>query len=260
MSSILAASADIAARASSGGGDKSVWFNLQPGETATVRFLEQGDDIAWAWMHELPPRGNQRWGDEIPCLDQVTEPGPTKGQRKGEACPGCQEGADRSFSGFINLIWRNGPIYARNEDGSFKLEGEGKNRKKVLEGRGDVLAVWNKGIRVFEELAGKDATYKGLMSRDFVITRHGADTNTRWNIEPLVVDGETKAVPMSEADKKLAEGKRDFTADTTPPSYDDYVRKAKGEQGNSGVKPEDVQQKSPFAQAGDTSAFMKPGS
>jgi hypothetical protein len=245
---IQAASQDIAARASAGGGDKRLWFKLKPGESATVRFLEQGDDIAWAWMHELPPRGNQRWGDEIPCLDQ---------ERQGLPCPGCQAGADRSFSGFINLIWRNGPVYKKNAEGYFERDAQ---RNYIQAGNADVIAVWNSGIRVFEELSGKDATYLGLMSRDFTVTRHGEGTQTKYQLEPFVVDGETKATPMSDADKKLAAEKYDFTAETEPGSFEDYQARASGSGSSDSVQPEQVRQQSPFG-GGDkegVSAFMKP--
>src|SRR5262245_63850796 len=81
------AAKDIEARRSAGfTGSADLWFKLQSGETATVRFLEQGDEFTWCWVHEMPPRGKQRWGDDTPCLDQ---------ERTGNPCPACEQGLDK---------------------------------------------------------------------------------------------------------------------------------------------------------------------
>jgi hypothetical protein len=42
---------------SSRSGQSSLYFRLQDGDEAIVRFLEQDDDIAWCWMHEIPVEG-----------------------------------------------------------------------------------------------------------------------------------------------------------------------------------------------------------
>ena len=55
FTSVLDAKADVEARRAAGGGGGKLYFRVADGETQTVRFLEQGDDIAWAYVHELPP-------------------------------------------------------------------------------------------------------------------------------------------------------------------------------------------------------------
>jgi hypothetical protein len=234
------AAADINARKSGGGWDGRLMFKLDDGESGTVRFLEQGDEVMWAWMHQLPARGKQKFGDDIPCRDQ---------ERTGEPCPSCQAGGDegaRSFVGFINLIWRNAPVYKVKEDGYPERDAKGNF---VIVGTKDQVAYWSKGITVFEELDGKDQTYKGLTTRDFIITRRGTGMNTRYAIEPLVVDGETKAIPLSDNDQELMKMKNDFAPDVSPLSYEEHSKLLTGAaptQSNDG------------AQApSDTSPFMK---
>lgn len=202
--------ADINARTAAGGGqDNTVYLKLKAGESAVVRFLEQGDEIAWAWVHELEPRGKQRWGDHVPCRRQTPQ--------SDERCPGCEQGLDRSFLGWINLIWRDGPVYKRDSEGNLMKSDQGL----VREGTADVLAVWERGKTTFEELAGKDATYKGLRSRDFRITRYGSGmSDTKYVIEPADVDSGPQ--PLSDTDKALMEKKEDLLPRTLAPAYEEW--------------------------------------
>lgn len=203
------AAADIERRKSQGGtGDGRLWFKLADGESAAVRFLEQGEDVHWAWMHEMPPRGKQKWGDNLPCMNTAND---------GTHCPKCEAGVARKFVGMINIIWRDGPVFKKNADGFFEKDAA---NNMVKEGTADVLAVWEQGINVFEELDAKDATYGGLTSRDFRVTRKGKEFSTRYLLEPAIPDG--GPIPMSTADVELAKNKADLTPDVTPPdSYDD---------------------------------------
>jgi len=202
---------DIESRRSSGfAGGADLWFKLQSGESATVRFLEQGEEFTWCWMHEMPPRGKQRWGDDSPCLDQ---------DKSGQPCPGCEAGLDKKFKAFIPLIWREGPIFKKNAEGRIE---KGADNRPIVEGKADQIAIWERGIQTAQELDGKDATYKGLRSRDFTISRRGATMNdTVYIIEPAVGDdGETKATPMSKADEDLVAEKPDMSQFVTPVAYD----------------------------------------
>lgn len=247
MQGVREAIQDIERRKSQGGtGDGRLWFKLpRDGDSAVVRFLEQGEDVNWAWMHELPPRQGQNWGDTIPCRDQ---------NMTGEPCPGCQQGKPRTFEGYINLIWRDAPVFKKDAEGNFEKDGNGR---KIVVGTKDQVAVWNSGPTVFEELDGKDVTYKGLMSRDFRVTRRGIQFNTRYVIEPANPDqGPTE---MSAADKELAANKYDLTGDVTPPPFEEWGQGGGTQQQNDGVTTPN--QASPFsrpAEASDeVSAFMK---
>ena len=211
---IREAAADIAARrkGAGGGGDRAQFFKLDDGKEATVRFLEQGDDVAWSYAHQLDPVGNQRFGDWTPCLNTNND---------GTPCPGCEQRRPRKVRGYINMIWRDGPIFEREEfkrdDGStgtrMKRDLEGN---VIVSGTGPMIATWAAGITVFEELDGLDATYKGLMTRDFQIKRKGTGWDTTYSIYPL------DAEPMSEADKALMAEKPDLKPYVTPVAYEQW--------------------------------------
>lgn len=220
---VQSAVADIEERKNSGGGGRR-WFKLDPGESATVRFLEEGDDVVSAWVHQLPAPPGKQMGPTVPCRnqDEIT------GEPNGADCPGCEKGYKKKYQGVINLIWRDAPLWEKDAEGKYV---KGTDGKFTVSGKGDVVAVWRSGIIVFDELGGKDATYKGLTSRDFVITRSGTGLNTKYKIEPLTVDGETKAAKMSKADEALAAEKTDLNEILAAPDYNSW-----GKAGDSGQK------------------------
>jgi hypothetical protein len=163
---------------------KREYFKLpNHNDSATVRFLEQGEDVHYCTVHELPKEGSLPWN--IPCRNQDDD---------GSECPACEAGLKKRFKGYINLI----------------------NRET------NQVEVWAQGINVFQELEGKDATYKGLCSRDFKITRKGLKLDTKYTIEPADPDGGAK--PPSAADKKLAKNKYDLNELVTPPSVERWEK------------------------------------
>lgn len=178
-----------------GGGGNALYLKLpKHGDEATVRFLEEGDDVYSYWFHDFsnvdPGEG---WKTKVPCLDQEDD---------GTPCPGCREDLPRKFQGLINIIWRDGPVYAKKDDGSIDWDNQ--------TGTGDVVAVWRQGITVFNKvLRRKDDKYSGLTTRDFDILREGTSFNdTSYSVEPNDPDAGKKA--LSAADKKLAADKYDL--------------------------------------------------
>jgi hypothetical protein len=202
FASVKEAGRDIEARKAAASEDfpDRVYFKIDAGESATVRFLEQGDEVNWAWVHEIPVEG-KLFGIKIPCRDQDEE-----GRRIGESCPGCEQDLKRTFRGVVNLIWRGG----------------GDNGE-------DIVAMWMSGPRVFvDTLDPLESAYRGLSSRDFVVTRRGSGTDTAYSVLPADPDG--GAQPLSAADKKLAKDKFDLTYYVEPPSYDDWGKKKEKKQ------------------------------
>lgn len=197
-----------ASKMRSGEGGNVVYLKLpKDGDSATVRFLEEGDDVYSYYYHDFSNLNkSEGWKSKTPCLDQEDD---------GTPCPGCELDLPRKFQGLINIIWRNGPVYDKDDEGNIDWD----NQK----GTGDVLAVWRQGITVFNKtLARKDVTYKGIGSRDFEIVRDGSGLqDTTYSVEPVVVDGETKAVPMSKTDKELAKDKHDLEAIAGQYDYDE---------------------------------------
>lgn len=188
------------------------------GDEATVRFLEEGDEVYSYWFHDFSHIDREGWKTKVPCLDQ---------EEDGTPCPGCREGLPRKFQGLINVIWRDGPKFAKNDDGSIDWDNQ--------EGTGDVVAVWRQGITVFNKvLRRKDEKFNGLTTRDFDIVREGTEwNNTSYNVDPNDPDAGKKA--LSAADKKLAAEKYDLEklarfvdADT----FEQIINKKLGEDAN----------------------------
>jgi hypothetical protein len=245
-----------------------LYFRLKnEGESATVRFLEEGEDINYAWTHQLPPVGKAKWGEDYVCLDQ---------DGRGEnPCPMCEmvermvaDGHNpkeldmsRSFSGWINLVWRDGPVYGKTEDGYTDY--------KNIVGRGDIIATWNSGIRLFENLVKTDRDSKGLTRRDFLVTAEKSGWDRTYRLTPAMdSEGNALATPMSDEDNRLAEEKPDLTPFITPLPYDKMKTildsAVSGQSGGTASQEQDLFGGSPSSDSGvsnpfdsvsDTSAF-----
>jgi hypothetical protein len=211
------ASDEIEAKRGSGG-PGALYFRLKGGDEARVRFLEQDEDIAWCMMHEVPVE-NRQWGKNVPCLDQ---------EKDGTPCPGCERDMDRRFKGFINLIWFNAPVFKRDNENKIVKDRLGD---PVVTGTKPQVAVWNSGIRLFEELDEINTNYRGLMSREFRVKRKGEGLDTKYHITPWDVDA--GAFEMSDEEKKLAAEKYDLNQFTQPGSYEDFLKEL-GEGGGGG--------------------------
>lgn len=232
--------ADVEARKNAAGGSwDKLYFNLDDGETAVVRFLEDIDDAVVAWVHELPPRENQKYGSKVVCRDQDE-----LGRRIGEPCPGCEKNLKRKIRGAINVVWRNAPVYEKDENGSFVRDE--RTKKLVDTGKTeDQVALWSSGKVVFiDTLLPLDEKYSGLTSRDFEVTKKGVGLNTTYIIFPADVDGGKKA--MSKDDKKLAEDRYDLSWYEEAPPYDEWGKSKKQQQG----------EREPLTVA-ETSVFMR---
>ena len=180
-----------AAAKSSGERTNALLLKLDDGETATVRFLEEGEEVYFYWYHDFSNmNGSQGWRTKVPCLDQDDE---------GVPCPGCQKRLPRKFQGLANVIWRDAPKYKKDKEGNIDWD--------TVDGTEDQVAIWRQGKKVFTKmLPVKDVKYKGLGSRDLEISRSGAGVeDTSYSIEPADLDSGPQ--PLSAKDKKLAENK-----------------------------------------------------
>ena len=211
------ASADVESKRGAGG-PGALYFRLKSGEEAIVRFLEQDEHINWCYMHEVPVE-NRQWGKNVPCLDQ---------EKDGTPCPGCERDMDRRFKGFINLVWDNAPVFKRDESKKIVKDRLGD---PVIIGQKPQVAVWNSGIRLFEELDEVNTNYKGLMSRKFKVKRKGEGLDTKYHISPA--DPDSGATPMTSEEEKLAAEKYDLNQFTGPGTYEDFLKEL-GEGGGSG--------------------------
>lgn len=230
ISKVRSASEDINARKEAGGGGSRYYFKLKDGETAVVRFLEDGSEVACAWVHQLPPTEGRDYGNKVPCRDQDFD---TLARGVGEACPGCERGLKPQFQGAINLIWRDAPVLQRDEQNRLVRDA---NNQVVVSGNEDQLAVWVAGITVFEDLDTLDGDLNGLTSRDIKITRRGTGLNTKYTIRAASADGGPSE--MSAADKALAEEKFDLTAYASAPEYEDWGKQQESQGGGQQATPQ----------------------
>lgn len=234
-------------------GTKADYFGLSAGDIAVVRFLEQGEEIAFCNYHRVPMPGRQ-YPQDIACLDQNED---------GTPCPGCQSEhksiRGRSLKGLFNMIWRGGPeiqalnaqiqaynaqalqtgqpqyplyalapVYKRNEYGAPAKDENTK--QKIIQGYADGLFLWKASKTVYQSIVNKDQTIRGLMSRDMTIRRQGAGKDdTVYFIEPLDIN--TPGAPMSQQDIALAQQKYDLDAIMAPPSYEEFVKLLTGQPG-----------------------------
>jgi hypothetical protein len=195
------------------------------GDEAVVRFLEEGDEVYSFWFHDFSHvDAGEGCKTKVPCLDQ---------EEDGTPCPGCREGLPRKFQGLINVIWRDGPVFAKNDDGSIDWDNQ--------TGTGDVVAVWRQGITVFNKVLRRKDEKFGLTTRDFDIVRQGTNWNdTSYSVDPNDPDAGKK--PLSAADKKLAENKYDleklarFVDEET---FEKIIDKKLGESSNGDSEGED---------------------
>lgn len=217
--SVAAAKADIEKRRNSGGGSFKKKFYLSDGESATIRILEEGDDVTCYWAH--PVDMGKRFPTLVPCRDQDME----TGDRIGEDCPGCEEGLKRRFRLVLNVIWRDGPIYEKDEaTGRIDFD-----TPSYLE---DHVCLAEFGTEFADDLQILEDDYAGLRSRDWKITRRGAKLDTKYSIRPAVVDGGSS--PLSKEDKTLEENKYDLNEVTGAPAYEIWGKAvAKREEDNT---------------------------
>jgi hypothetical protein len=204
-------------KAQFGGGDGGSAFTndfrLQAGQYAVVRFLEEGEDLTFADTHRIPlqRKSGGLWYKNFVCLDTEDD---------GTACPACrgsnQDVAKRITRGFVNLIWREGPVYQRDENKRLVKDNSGN---LILVGREDQIALWPCSWTVFETLKEKDSKFKGLMSRDWEVKRVGSSMqDTKYMLDP--VDPDAGPQPMTIADLALAEQRYDLAELTKPMEYD----------------------------------------
>lgn len=209
LEGVKQAAAEVEARRSNQGGPGVLWFRLQDGDEANgVRFLEQDEDVAWAWVHTVPVEGRQ-FGRPVPCCDQ---------EEDGTPCPGCERSLQRKFQGYINLIWPEAPVFKRDSDG--KLVRDSANDPVILD-RKPQVAVWSSGIRLFEQFEELNTNYRGLTSRRFKVKRKGTGLSTKYSIAPEDVDGGPQE--MSADEKKLAEEKPDLGQFVAAKTYEEFL-------------------------------------
>lgn len=230
------------ARNTSGNSGQNLqYFKVEDGQRARVRFLEHGQELTWAYTHRLK-RG--KFISDVPCLDAEDE---------GIPCPACQSDnpnvSARSAKGFLNLIWRGNedlqelntriagmgetqfvlaPVYKKSDKGYTERD---QNKKPIIVGFDDGVFLWKCSKTNFDLIIEMDRIYKGLMSRDFVISRKGSTKDdTKYFIAPAEVDGGPQ--PMNVADMTLMQGKFDLDELISAPTFEEMRVIVQGQSSN----------------------------
>lgn len=164
------------------------YFSLSSGQSAVVRFLEQGEFVKFFWTHQMPRKPGQQFGDRVLCLDQ---------DDVGLPCPACARGKTRSPRVAINVIWYDAPKFAREEPKGDRTVGRIKkdaNNRPIIEGTENCVATWE----LAQSLGGRLDTLHtqavgacanlgfaegGLMFGIYQITRRGTGRNTTYDID-----------------------------------------------------------------------------
>lgn len=219
------------------GGPGLRYLRLSDGETARVRFCEQGDEVWMVWTHQLPAQGGRKFGDKVMCLDQ---------DDTGAGCPGCERQKTRSGQVCINLIWFGAPKFERDKDN--KIVKDGNSKPKII-GNEDTIATWVTGSTNGGRLEYLDSQFGGLTGQIFKIHRQGATKDdTKY-----FIDIDEKDKPPSPAEVELFKGKPDPRNAIKTLTYGDMARAYSGG-GQAGATPGPSQ---PAEQPAEGNAFAQ---
>lgn len=172
------------------------WLSIGDGETATMRVLP--DTFEEVYVHRTPidveveVKGKKKTVTkhyDQACLDQ---------DENGTPCPGCADDIDRRYKFYVWVIGRDQ-----------EPEGGGKAVDKLM--------LWSGGVKLFKALNKKHKS-RGLQNRDIEVSREGTKFETEYEVEWA----DEQNVPMSAADKKLAEKVESLDYYITPPEFDEF--------------------------------------
>lgn len=182
-------------------------------DQAVVRFLNQHEEIEWVRQWRLHPDARHPYGEKVPCVDQL---------ENGTQDPGYALNLRTTWTGFLPLIWRNAPVYLRDATGKLILDGA--NNKQIT-GYQDQVALWEHSYPVYDVLRETESDYRGLMSRDFVVTRIGVAKSNKvtYKIIPYP-DPSAPPTAMSQQDTYLAQTQMiDIAALAYVPTYEELA-------------------------------------
>jgi hypothetical protein len=181
LSKIKASAQENAARRAAyeaGGPGHRKLILVDDGESAKVRFLEQGEEVWSVYCHKLPPPPGRNWGDTIQCLDQDNE---------GKPCPACMRQIGRFERVVINVIWFNAPKFKREpaEQGKLGKLVKDNDGNPIMIGTEDVIATWETSVKNGGRLEMLDTKHGGLTHGIYSVTRQGAkgSKETEYHID-----------------------------------------------------------------------------
>jgi hypothetical protein len=168
-------------------------LKLNPGETATGRFLEQGENVWYLYMHDLPKKPNQRYADRVQCLDQ-DDVGDGR-------CPACLiEGTRRTARMVINFIRYDEPKLRRGPDDKAVKDAQGNF---IFDGVEPALLIWEAPQSAGGRLAYLEQNNNGG-DPDHGITYHTVKiARTHDDKHPWMIDVVERDAPIQAFEQDL---------------------------------------------------------
>lgn len=196
---------------------KEIRAGNKDGGPLVVRFLEQDQDVYSFERHPFLKPGN-KYPDHETCLSEV-----------GVECPACRAGIRSTRKGAYNLIVRDRAVLRKGADGKAIKNPDGSF---IVDGYADQLVVWECSNTTANVIRQADHQFKGLMSRDLLLTLTGNDKNP-YALYPVDVDGGPQ--PMSAEDLALAAKKFDLNVVFKPPTQQEMASLVAKYGANSGA-------------------------
>lgn len=198
----------------------------------TLRFLAQGPDVDSYYVHEYKvpnPKGGQPFSRNFSCFSQAPWNLPE--------CPGCRAGMSRKIRSIHNIIQRQRPVWRVGADNRVIYN----NGEPIVDGYEDTVVIADVGSLTSDMLRQADGNYRGLMTRDFVVTFSG-NTFQSWTLSPAIDSaGNANATPLSPEDLALAAQRYDLDEYMKPPSMQEaaqiivrFVQNHPGQQAQGG--------------------------
>lgn len=185
---VIKANADQAAQRQAeydaGGGSSQYQraLMMRNGETARVRFLEEGEGVWAVYCHDLPLKPGQQYADKILCPDQPLSDAEAMTYADGSRpCFVCNEldRAPKRTRVLINMVRHDEPKLQRDEKGAAL---KGPDGKPVFNGVEPALLIWETSQQVGGRLAYLESIHGPLTKHIMSIHKTG-DKNNMWMVD-----------------------------------------------------------------------------
>lgn len=196
------------AQKQSGDSDFQRALVLKPGQVATGRFCEEGEDVTFVYTHDLPLMGGQSIPDKVLCLNQDDE--------SHVACYGCERAGDGVRRGarlVMNFIRYDEPKLLRDENGrpvrdnfknyQYEMKTDPQTGQQVIVTE-YALVIFSTGTSIGSRLAFLESQ-KGGMTRHVVTIARTSDNTSPYMIDILEAD----KIPPSPEEEALFNKKID---------------------------------------------------
>lgn len=164
----------------SGASEFKRYMMLKNGDTARVRFLEEGASVWFVHTHELPKKPGQQFADKILCADQALSDVEANTYADGSrACYACQMGVKRGTKVLINLIRFDEPKLTRDAQGGAVKDAAGNY---VFDGTEPALLIWDCSQTLGGRLAYLESVH-GPLSHHICTVHKTGDKNNMYMVD-----------------------------------------------------------------------------